>query len=78
MEELLKDILKRVRKFYFFIMVVLDLEINIVIDFCKKYKVCYFFYVILFMLDKSVFYEKFYDIFDRNLKIFLLDLEIWV
>lgn len=67
-----------VRKLNFFIIVVIDLEKNIVIDFCKKYKVCYFFYVILFLLDKRVFYKVFYDIFEGNFKIFLLDLEVWV
>lgn len=67
--------MKRVRKSHLFIMVVSDLETNIAIDFCKKYKVCHTSHVISPSSDKRVFYEAFYDILDRNLKIFSSELE---
>lgn len=67
----------RVRKSHLFIMVVSDLETNIAIDFCKKYEVCSPSHVISPKSDKRVFHEAFYDILDRNLKIFSSDLETW-
>lgn len=65
----------RVRKSNRFIIVNTDLETNLAIDFCKKYKVCHPSHVISPSSDKRVFYKAFYDILDRNLKSFSSDLE---
>lgn len=65
----------RFRKAHLFIMVDSDLEKNIAIDFCKRYKVCHASHVISSSSDKKVFYEAFYDILDKNLKTFSSDLE---
>lgn len=56
-------------------MMVLDVDRDCVFEFCKKYKVCYYFYVILLDLEKSYFYDFFYDIFRKDFKMFVDELK---
>lgn len=60
----IKDKVKYVDRFNIFFFIVFDKNRVNVVEFCKKYNVCFIFYVLLLVLDKRVFYEIFYYIFE--------------
>lgn len=45
-------VIEGVNKFNFFIMMGFNIDMKSVVEFCKKYKICYLFYIILLDLDK--------------------------
>lgn len=49
-----------------FIIMIFDIEWNEVIECWKRFKFCFMFYIILFLLDKMVFYEVFYKVLEKN------------
>lgn len=63
---------------YIFILLDFNDKRESIIDFCKKCKICLVFYIIFKDLDKIIFYEVFYKIFEKNIGIFFFDLDIWM
>lgn len=75
--KILNSVVENVLKFSIFFMVIVE-DRDEVVEFCQKNEFCDLLYVIVLSLDKMVFYDMFYDIFERNMVIFLRDINVKV
>lgn len=72
---MLKDLPKYAARSHIFILLDSSDKRDSATDFCKKYKICPVSHIISQDSDKTIFYEAFYKILEKNLDTFLLDLE---
>lgn len=72
---MLKDLPKYAARSHIFILLDSNDKRDSVTGFCKKYKICPVSHIISKDSDKTIFYKAFYKILEKNLGIFLLDLE---
>lgn len=75
--KILNSVVENVLKFSIFFMVIVE-DRDEVVEFCQKNEFCDLLYVIVLSLDKVVFYDMFYDIFERNMVVFLRDINVKV
>lgn len=75
--KILNSVVENVLKFSIFFMVIVE-DRDEVVEFCQKNEFCDLLYVIVLSLDKMVFYDMFNDIFERNMVIFLRDINVKV